>query len=75
MAAFDVVLRRRWFGEEMEQKLGEYDHSPSVGELLDLARRHGLGGSATLYVRQAGGRGASRDYRIKDLQPPPRDTP
>ena len=75
MAAFDVVLRRRWFGEEMEQKLGEYDHSPSTDELLDLARQHSLGGSATLYVRPVGGRGAGRDYRVRDLQAPPRGTP
>lgn len=58
---YDVVLRRRWFGEETVQKLAEFDHSPSEAELLEVARRHSLGGNATLYVR-------GRPYRVRDLQ-------
>ena len=65
MPAYEVVLRRRWFGEEMEQKLGEYDHEPYQGELHALAQRHKLGGSATLHVRPAKGKGGGREYRVR----------
>ena len=66
MPAYEVVLRRRWFGEEMEQKLHEYDHEPSEGELRELALRRGLGGSATLYVR-SGKKTPGRAYRVREL--------
>lgn len=73
MPAYEVLLRRRWFGEEMEQKLGEYDHQPSEDELRELARSHGLGGSATLYVR-SGKKSSGREYRVRDL-PAPENSP
>lgn len=63
---YDVVLRRRWFGEEMEQKLAEYDHSPSEADLLEVARNHNLGGGATLYVRSKG-KGLGREYQVRKL--------
>ena len=69
MPAFEVVLRRRWFGEEMQQSLGDYDHQPSDAELLELARAKGLGNSATLYVRAARGKGG-REVRVRDLAAP-----
>lgn len=64
---YDVVLRRRWFGEETIQKLAEFDHSPSEAELLEVARRHSLGGGASLYVRPKG-KGSGREYRVRDLE-------
>ena len=70
MPSFDVVLRRRWFGEEMEQKLGEYDHQPDQTELRALAARHKLGGGATIYVRPAKGKGGGREYRVRELTAP-----
>ncbi|MBM2832837.1 MAG: hypothetical protein HW414_1889 [Dehalococcoidia bacterium] len=69
MPAYEVVLRRRWFGEEMEQKLDEYDHEPSEGELRELAQRQGLAGSATLYVR-SGKKTSGRAYRVRELPDP-----
>ena len=63
---FVVLLRRRWFGEEMEQKLAEYDHQPGADELLELAQREGLGGAATLFVRPVKGKGG-REYRVREL--------
>ena len=64
---FVVLVRRRWFGEELEQKLGEYDHAPEAAELLELARQHQLGGGATLYVRPLKGRGVGREYKVREL--------
>ncbi len=66
MPGYDVVLRRRWFGEEMEQKLGEYDHQPDNEELRALAELHKLGGGATIYVRSKG-KGGGREYRVREL--------
>lgn len=67
MATFTVVLRRRWFGEELEQKLAEYDHEPAPPELLALARQHHLGAAATLYVRPTKSKGPAREYRVREL--------
>lgn len=67
MAVYTVLIRRKWFGEELEQKLAEYDHQPRPEELLALAKQHHLGGGATLHVR-AKGRNAGADYRVRDLE-------
>lgn len=67
MAAYKVVLRRRWFGEELEQKLAEYDRLPETVELLDLARQFQLGENAVLYVLPQRGKGESRTYTVQDL--------
>lgn len=68
MPLFKVVVRRRWFGEELEQKLAEFDYAPEKSDLLQLAERHKLGSGATLYVLPAKGRGQPQEYRVKDLQ-------
>ncbi len=67
MASFTVSLRRRWFGEELEQKLAEFDHAPTQADLLTLAQQHQLGGGATLYVKPPRGQGGATPYRIRDL--------
>ncbi len=71
MPTFSVALRRRWFGEEREEKLAEYDHEPAAEELLALAGKYHLGPTATLYVRPARSKAPAREYRVRDLQPPP----
>ena len=68
MAQYRVVVRRRWFGEELEQKLAEFDHEPERADLLQVAEKHRLGGGATLFVMPAKGRGAPREYRVNDLK-------
>ncbi|MEK7215473.1 MAG: hypothetical protein AAB289_07760 [Chloroflexota bacterium] len=68
MALFTVSVRRRWFGEELDQKLHEFDHAPGPEELLELAHTNQLGGGATLHVRETRGHGGSRSYRVRDLQ-------
>ena len=67
MPAYKVVLRRRWFGEELEQKVAEYDHLPEKDELLQLAQRHRLGAGATLHVMPLTGKGSKREYKLRDL--------
>ena len=67
---FTVSVRRRWFGEELDQKLHEFDHAPEPGELLALAREHQLGGGATLHVRPSKGHGGAQSYRVRDLGEP-----
>ncbi len=71
MPRYDVLVRRRWFGEQLEQKLGEYDHLPAAQELLALAQAHQLGGGATLYVQPPKGGGEAHAYRVRDLQANP----
>lgn len=68
MATFTVALHRRWFGEELEQKLAEFDHNPAPAELLALAREHQLGGGATLHVKPPKGQAGGGQYRVRDLQ-------
>lgn len=67
MPRFTVSVRRRWFGEELDQKLHEFDHAPEPAELLELARSNQLGGGATLHVRESRGHGGSQSYRVRDL--------
>lgn len=62
-----VFLQRRWFGEELQEKLAEYDHAPSSAELLELIHRRQLGGGATLYVRAQGGKGPATVVRAREL--------
>jgi len=64
---FEVLLRRRWFGEELQEKLAQLEHPPSEAELLDIARHFGLGGGAILYVT---GReqGPAKAYRVRELR-------
>ncbi|GEM_PF-3035268 len=68
MAQYKVVVRRRWFGEELEQKLAEFDHEPEKTDLLKVAEKHKLGGGATLFVMPAKGKGAPQEYRVNDLK-------
>jgi len=67
MPAYKVVLRRRWFGEELEQKVAEYDHLPEKDELLQLAHAHRLGTGATLHVMPLKGKGSHLEYTVRDL--------
>ena len=67
MPAYKVVLRRRWFGEELEQKIAEYGHLPEKEDLLRLAQRHRLGAGATLFVMPLKGKGPHREYKVRDL--------
>lgn len=69
MSIFTVSLHRRWFGEEMETKLAEFDHAPDQAELRALATQHQLGGGATLHVKPPKGHGGGGQYRVRDLPP------
>ena len=69
MPTFTVSLHRRWFGEEMETKLAEFDHAPDPAELRALATQHQLGGGATLHVKPPKGHGGGGQYRVRDLPP------
>lgn len=71
MPQFSVSVRRRWFGEELETRLAEFDHRPDAAELVALARDHQLGGGATLHVRGPKGEGGSTAFRVRDLTSPP----
>ena len=67
MAIFSVSLKRRWFGEELETKLAEFDHEPSPAELLALAKANQLGGGALLYVKPSKGAGRTTEHRVREL--------
>lgn len=67
MPGYKVALRRRWFGEELEETLAELDHPPAAGELLALAGERRLGEGATLHVTPPKGKGQRREYRVRDL--------
>ena len=67
MATFTVSVRRRWFGEELETRLAEFDHRPAPAELVALAREHQLGGGATLHVRAPRAAGGSAAFRVRDF--------
>lgn len=68
MAVYTVSLQRRWFGEELETKLAEFDHEPAPAELLALAQQHQLGGGATLHVKAPKGSGHQTQFRVRDLK-------
>lgn len=68
MAIYTVSLHRRWFGEELETKLAEFDHEPSPSELLTLAQENQLGGGATLHVKAPKGTGQHAQFRVRDLK-------
>jgi len=67
VAIYTVALKRRWFGEELEQKLAEFDHTPTPADLLALAQQHQLGSGATLYVKPPKGQGGATQHRVRDL--------
>lgn len=68
MPVFTVSLHRRWFGEELETKLAEFDHEPGATELLALAQQNQLGGGATLHVKAPKGGGQNAQFKVRDLK-------
>ena len=68
MPLYTVSIQRRWFGEELKEKLGEYDHNPSHAELRELVAQHQLGGGATLYITGGSAKGAQTVIKARDLK-------
>ncbi|MSQ10526.1 MAG: hypothetical protein EXR52_05910 [Dehalococcoidia bacterium] len=68
MPIYTVSLHRRWFGEDLETKLADFDHEPVASELLVLAQENQLGGGATLHVKAPKGGGQNAQFRVRDLK-------